>query len=98
MASQTDITQKHILRVFRKHFLYSKILLQRGHIVLQQTASLNLGAFCNIATLPHCNIAIYLAVKLEGSGKSHDGEQERKDLHFKINPFSVTKITVPATI
>ena len=53
-------------------------------------ASLNLGAFCNIA--------IYLAVKLEGSGKSHDGEQERKDLHFKINPFSVTKITVPATI
>ena len=54
------------------------------------TASLNLGAFCNIA--------IYLAVKLEGSGKSHDGEQERKDLHFKINPFSVTKITVPATI
>ena len=90
MASQTDITQKHILGVFRKHFLYSKILLQRGHIVLQQTAFLNLGAFCNIA--------IYLAVKLEGSGKSHDGEQERKDLHFKINPFSVTKITVPATI
>ena len=90
MASQTDITQKHILGVFRKHFLYSKILLQRGHIVLQQTASLNLGAFYHIA--------IYLAVKLEGSGKSHDGEQERKDLHFKINPFSVTKITVPATI
>ena len=57
MASQTDITQKYILRVFRKHILYSKILLQRGHIVLQPTASLNLGAFCNIATLPHCHIA-----------------------------------------
>ena len=57
MASQTDIRQKHILGVFRKHFLYSKILLQRGHIVLQQIASLNLEAFRNIATLPHCHIA-----------------------------------------
>jgi len=50
------------------------------------------------STVDSQTLRFLLAVKLEGSGKSHDGEQERKDLHFKINPFSVTKITVPATI
>ena len=53
MASQTDITQKHILGVFRKHFLYSKILLQRGHIVLQQDSDC---FFEFRSLLQHCHL------------------------------------------